>query len=79
MNYFGHFELKTVLPIGFELIRGAVILGNDSTPTILVANFKRATGTFGFQTVRFPPTFVEAHPVTNWDMAGLVEITSGHP
>ena len=44
-------DLKDILPIGFEVTRGAITLGNDSTPNILIGNFKRATGTFGLQPV----------------------------
>jgi hypothetical protein len=44
-------DLKETLPIGFEVIRGAITLGNDSTPNVLIGNFKRATGTFGLQPV----------------------------
>ena len=44
-------DYKEALPIGFEIIRGAITLGNDSTPNILIGNFKKATGTFGLQPV----------------------------
>jgi hypothetical protein len=41
------FELHDLLPIGINIIRGAIVVGNDSTPTILIGDFKRADGTFG--------------------------------
>jgi hypothetical protein len=38
---------KDLLPLGIEVIKGAVICGNSSTPNLLVAEFQRTEGTFG--------------------------------
>ncbi len=35
-----------ILPIAIECSRGAIVMGNDTTPSILVAHFKEAHGTF---------------------------------
>jgi hypothetical protein len=50
-RHFGSFRFEEVLPIGFEILRGAISVGNDSTPSILTANFKRATGSYNYQMV----------------------------
>lgn len=44
-------QLKDVVPVGINILRGAVIMGNDSTPSIFIGNFRRASGTFGLQPV----------------------------
>jgi hypothetical protein len=38
---------KDLLPLGIEVIQGAIICGNSSTPNLLVAEFQRTEGTFG--------------------------------
>lgn len=38
---------KDLLPLGVEVTTGAIVLGNPSTPSLLVAEFRTATGTFG--------------------------------
>ncbi|KAL0573201.1 Macrophage colony-stimulating factor 1 receptor [Marasmius crinis-equi] len=38
---------KELLPLAVEVSRGAIICGNASTSSILVAEFQRANGTFG--------------------------------
>ncbi|KAJ3735770.1 hypothetical protein DFJ43DRAFT_832425 [Lentinula guzmanii] len=38
---------KDLLPLGLDIAKGAIICGNPSTPNLLVAEFQRATGTFG--------------------------------
>ncbi|KDQ57525.1 hypothetical protein JAAARDRAFT_69639 [Jaapia argillacea MUCL 33604] len=38
---------KDLLPIGIEVTKAAIIIGNQSTPTLLVADFRQAEGTFG--------------------------------
>lgn len=38
---------KDLLPLGIEVTTGAIVLGNPSTPSLLVAEFHTATGTFG--------------------------------
>ena len=35
------------LPVAIEATKGAIVLGNPSTPQLLVAEFRRADGTFG--------------------------------
>jgi hypothetical protein len=42
-----------LLPIGFEIVTGAIVLGNDSTPSVLIASFESAKGTYGIAPVRF--------------------------
>lgn len=44
---------KDLLPLGIDIQTGAIILGNPSTPNLLVAEFQDALGTFGIATVRF--------------------------
>jgi hypothetical protein len=43
---------KDLLPLGIEVTTGALILGNPSTPHLLVAEFHSAEGTFGVLAVR---------------------------
>jgi hypothetical protein len=43
---------KDLLPLGIEVIKGAIICGNSSTPNLLVAEFQRTEGTFGIVEVR---------------------------
>lgn len=38
---------KDLLPLGIEVNTGSIIMGNPSTPTMLVAEFRTANGTFG--------------------------------
>ncbi|KAL0956539.1 hypothetical protein HGRIS_002680 [Hohenbuehelia grisea] len=38
---------KDLLPLGIEITKGVIIAGNKSTPQHLLAEFKRAAGTFG--------------------------------
>ncbi|KAI0699566.1 hypothetical protein BC835DRAFT_1412549 [Cytidiella melzeri] len=38
---------KDLLPIGIEVTKGAIVIGNKSTPTLFVADFKCAEGTYG--------------------------------
>ncbi|KAF9465079.1 hypothetical protein BDZ94DRAFT_1351083 [Collybia nuda] len=38
---------KDLLPLGVEVIKGAIVCGNSSTPNLLVAEFRRTEGTFG--------------------------------
>ncbi|KAF6761220.1 hypothetical protein DFP72DRAFT_34729 [Ephemerocybe angulata] len=38
---------KDLLPLGIEVTTGAIILGNPSTPSLMVAEFHTAHGTFG--------------------------------
>ncbi|KAJ6586994.1 hypothetical protein DFH09DRAFT_241649 [Mycena vulgaris] len=38
---------KDLLPLGIDVIKGAIICGNPSTPTLLVAEFQKTEGMFG--------------------------------
>lgn len=38
---------KSLLPFSFEALKGSIICGNPSTPTVLVAEFKRTEGIYG--------------------------------
>ncbi|KAG6849567.1 hypothetical protein H0H93_007348 [Arthromyces matolae] len=38
---------KDLLPLGIEITKGAITCGNNSTPNLLVAEFRRSEGTFG--------------------------------
>ncbi len=41
------FDGKDLLPLGIDIQRGAIIMGNRSTPNLLVAEFQNAFGTYG--------------------------------
>src|SRR6202042_1277483 len=41
-----------LLPIGIEATKGAIVCGNGSTPSLLVAEFSKAEGTFGIVQAR---------------------------
>lgn len=41
------FDPKNLLPFGVDIQTGAIILGNPSTPNLLVAEFRNAVGTYG--------------------------------
>ncbi|KAF9475774.1 hypothetical protein BDN70DRAFT_996181 [Pholiota conissans] len=43
---------KDLLPLGIHVQTGAIILGNPSTPTLLVAEFQDALGTYGITASR---------------------------
>jgi hypothetical protein len=43
---------KNLLPIGIEATKGAILCGNGSTPSLLVAEFSKAEGTFGIVQAR---------------------------
>jgi hypothetical protein len=49
---------KDLLPLGIEVIKGAIICGNSSTPNLLVAEAQRTEGTFGIVEVRSISNFV---------------------
>ncbi|THU95661.1 hypothetical protein K435DRAFT_829044 [Dendrothele bispora CBS 962.96] len=38
---------KDLLPLGIEIVKGAIVCGNPSTPSLMVAEFQRSDGTFG--------------------------------
>jgi len=42
---------KDLLPLGIDIQTGAIILGNQSTPELLVVEFQHAFGTYGIVTV----------------------------
>ena len=48
---------KSLLPVSFEGTKGAILCGNASTPSVLVAEFQRAEGIFGIVPVRAVPAF----------------------
>ena len=43
---------KDLLPIGIDANKGVILCGNGSTPSLLVAEFSRAEGTFGIVQAR---------------------------
>ncbi|KAF8906482.1 hypothetical protein CPB84DRAFT_389294 [Gymnopilus junonius] len=51
MAWFRHqlptLDPKDLLPLGIDIQTGAIVLGNPSTPNLLVAEFRDALGTFG--------------------------------
>jgi len=46
------FDLQELLPIGIEARKCAVILGNDSTPSIFIIDIQQAAGTYSATQVR---------------------------
>ena len=42
---------KDLLPLGIEVEKGAIVIGNESTPSLLVAEFARSEGTYGVVSV----------------------------
>lgn len=38
---------KDLLPISLEVLKGAITIGNASTPNLLAAEFQRGEGTYG--------------------------------
>ena len=49
-----NFDFQDLLPIGLEVAKGAIIIGNSSTPSLLVAEFDRSKGVYGIVAVRVP-------------------------
>jgi len=47
MQQLPNLDPKDLLPVGITVVTGALVLGNPSTPSILVAEFQSANGTFG--------------------------------
>ena len=47
-----YLDPKDLLPISLEIIKGAVTIGNASTPNLLAAEFQRAEGTYGIVEAR---------------------------
>jgi hypothetical protein len=45
-------DTKDLLPIGIEATKGAIVCGNGSTRSLLVAEFSKAEGTFGIVQAR---------------------------
>lgn len=43
---------KDLLPIGISAMRGVIIVGNGSTPNLLVTEFQKAEGSFGIVQAR---------------------------
>jgi hypothetical protein len=46
-------EFKDLLPISIGVEKGTIICGNASTPNLLVAEYKKAEGTYGIVPVNF--------------------------
>ncbi|KAI0051792.1 hypothetical protein FA95DRAFT_1675579 [Auriscalpium vulgare] len=42
-----NYDPKSLLPASFECLKGAIICGNHSTPSLLIAEFSRAESIFG--------------------------------
>ncbi|TFK75375.1 hypothetical protein BDN72DRAFT_832240 [Pluteus cervinus] len=45
---------KDLLPLGLEIVKGAIICGNATTENLLVSEFQRAEGTYGIVPSRSP-------------------------
>ena len=45
---------KDLLPLSIEVNTAAITIGNTSTPTLLVAEFQKADGTYGVVPVCYP-------------------------
>lgn len=43
---------KDLLPVGIDATKCAIVCGNGSTPSLLVAEFQRTDGTFGIVQAR---------------------------
>ncbi len=60
-NQLPSLDPKDLLPLGLEIIKGAVICGNATTESLLVSEFQRAEGTYGIVPVglyaSLPSTF----------------------
>jgi len=54
---------KDLLPLGIEIVKGAIVCGNPSTPNLMVAEFQRSDGTFGVIRVTLlkPSFFMASH------------------
>lgn len=52
-NQMPSFEGKDLLPLGIDIQRGVILIGNPSTPNLLVAEFQNAFGTYGIVPVSF--------------------------
>jgi hypothetical protein len=48
-------DVKDLLPLGIQVNKGVIVCGNYSTPTLLVSEFKSASGTFGVAPVCSSP------------------------
>ena len=42
---------KELMPIGIDVTKGVILCGNNSTPSLLVAEFESTNGTFGITRV----------------------------
>jgi hypothetical protein len=49
-------SLTDLLPVSLEVEKGAILCGNASTLDLLVAEYKKAEGTFGVVQVKPNPT-----------------------
>jgi hypothetical protein len=41
-------DVRDIMPVGLEASRAAIVCGNESTPELLVSEFRHAEGTYGF-------------------------------
>lgn len=48
---------KDLLPVSLEIVKGAFIIGNESTPTLLVAEYRKSEGTYGIVAVNADSCF----------------------
>lgn len=46
-NQLPNLDPKDLLPIGVEVTKGAFVIGNASTPELLVAEYRCTRGTYG--------------------------------
>jgi len=51
-NQLPNLDPKEILPLGIDVETGIIVLGNSSTPNLLVAEFRSADGMFGLLPVR---------------------------
>ena len=40
------------MPISIEVTKAAIVIGNDATPSLLIAEFERSEGTYGIVPVK---------------------------
>lgn len=45
-------DFNEILPVGLIIGKGALIIGNDSTPSILIMDLANGSGTYGVSQVR---------------------------
>lgn len=45
-------DFNEILPVGLIIGKGALVIGNDSTPSILIMDLASGSGTYGVSQVR---------------------------